>query len=151
MLFSQSEKHFLIMRLRIRLLIFIRLTAHRDNLMRLYSCSIPYKYPLFNFESSNLIYVVICQECKEKYLGERRNGLSRERTTKYLQRLYKTAPISTIGSSRTFTYLRRRRVSYFSFFKIFQKKNHLENIMSIISQINPNFAQLKDLLSHKTS
>ena len=39
--FQQNEKHFLIERLRIRILIYMWLTAERDNLMRLYSWSKP--------------------------------------------------------------------------------------------------------------
>ena len=111
------------MRLRIRLLIFIRLTAHRDNLMRLYSCSIPYKYPLFNFESSNLIYVVIYQECKEKYLGET-GCLGKERLNIYRdyirQPLYQQLAVQehlrTCGDGE---------FHIFSFFKIFQKNKSL--------------------------
>ena len=46
MCFSQNEKHLVILRLRIRILIFMRLTTERDNLIRLYDCSIPYVCPL---------------------------------------------------------------------------------------------------------
>ena len=49
----------------------------------------------FNCESSNLIYVAICQGCKEEYIG---SELSGERANKYLQTTYKTAAISAIGS-----------------------------------------------------
>ena len=40
------QKHFVMVRLRIRLLIFMRLTAERHNLMRLYSWSLPNTCPL---------------------------------------------------------------------------------------------------------
>ena len=48
----------------------------------------------FNCESSNLIYVVICQGCKEKYIGE--TGCL-VRVNKYLWATHKTAAVSTIN------------------------------------------------------
>ena len=74
----------------------------------------------FNYGSSNLIYVFICKRCKEKY---RKNRLPCEIANKYSQILYKTAAIPTIGSWRTFTFLRRRKVWYLSFFNIVQGYN----------------------------
>ena len=43
---SKFEKHFLIVRLRIRLLTIIQLTVERNNLIQLYSCGTPYTWPL---------------------------------------------------------------------------------------------------------
>ena len=43
--FLYNEKHFLIMRLRIKQFIFLRLTAERDSLMRFYGWCIPYTWP----------------------------------------------------------------------------------------------------------
>ena len=42
--FSYSEKHFLIVRLWIRLLIMMRLATERNNLMRLHGWDIPYTW-----------------------------------------------------------------------------------------------------------
>ena len=50
-----------------------------------------------NCESSNLIYVVICQGCKEESTGEMENGSSKTEN-RYSQATYKTATISKIGS-----------------------------------------------------
>ena len=49
-----------------------------------------------NCESSNLIYVVICQGCKEESIGEM--DCSSKTENKYSQTTYKTATISKIGS-----------------------------------------------------
>ena len=43
--FFVEPETFVIVRSRIRLLIFIRLTTERDNLMRLYAWSLPYRFP----------------------------------------------------------------------------------------------------------
>ena len=63
-----------------------------------------------NWEGSNLIYVVI--RIKYKYIGEM-SCLVKERFNIYGQ--HKTVGISTIGIGRTFTYLKRRKISYVSF------------------------------------
>ena len=50
----------------------------------------------FNYESSNLIYVVICQIMQRRI--DRRKRSSSERANKSLQNLYKASAISRIGS-----------------------------------------------------
>ena len=68
----------------------------------------------FNCESSNLIYVVICQGCKVEYIGKT-VCLVIERISIYRQHI--RAVISTSDSWRSFMYLRRRSVSYVFFFQ----------------------------------
>ena len=74
----------------------------------------------FNCKSSNLVYVFICQGCKEEYWGE--TGCQvKEQINIYRQHI-RYSKISTIGIWRTFTYLWRRKVSYISFFQDSSRK-----------------------------
>ena len=75
----------------------------------------------FNCESSNLIYVVICQGCKEEYIGQT-DCLVKERIKICRQH---TAAVSTIGSRRTFPYLWILKICMLPFFKIVQENKSL--------------------------
>ena len=75
----------------------------------------------FNCESSNLIYVVICQGCKEEHIGQT-DCLVKERIKICRQH---TAAVSTIGSRRTFPYLWILKICMLPFFKILQENKSL--------------------------
>ena len=60
MCFLYNEKRFVMVRLRIRVLIFMRLTAEWDNIVRLYGLSIPYKCPPLDRHSrTKEVYTVL--------------------------------------------------------------------------------------------
>ena len=73
----------------------------------------------FNYEC-NLIHAVICQGCKEEYIGET-GCVVKERINIYRQHS-KTAAISATGSWSTSTFLWNRKVSYVSFFQDYSIK-----------------------------
>ena len=79
----------------------------------------------FNCESSNLIYVVICEGCKEGIY--RKNRLSNERANKYLQTKYKTAAISYYKHLAVEEHLRTMEMESsvcFLFSRLFKKINY---------------------------
>ena len=77
----------------------------------------------FNCESSNLIYVIICQGCKEEYIGET-GCLVKERLNIYRQHIrqpqYQQLPVE--GHLRTCA---DGRFHMFPFFKICQNNKLL--------------------------
>ena len=79
----------------------------------------------FNCESSNLIYVVICEGCKEGIY--RKNRLSGERANKYLQAKYKTAAIlyyKHLAVEEHLCTMEMESSMYFLFSRLFKKINY---------------------------
>ena len=75
---------------------------------------------VFNCKGSNLIYVVICQGCKEEYIGET-GCLVKERINIYRQHI-RHPQYQQLAAEVTFTYLWRQKVSYVSFFQDYSRK-----------------------------
>lgn len=75
MCFLQNEKPFVMLWLLIRLLIFMRLTAERNNLMRLSSWSIPYTSPP-NVQPRDNILITKADKIISRFYGTPQNLLN---------------------------------------------------------------------------
>ena len=96
-----------------------------------------------NCESSNLIYVVICQGCKEKYVGEM-NCLMKERINIYRQHI-RQPQYQQLAVKEHLRTCGDGKFHMFSFFKIIQENKSLRK-----SSEDYFIDKFKPLLNKKT-
>ena len=77
-----------------------------------------------NCESSNLIYVAICQGCKEEYIGETR-CLMKERTNIYRQLITRRPQYQKLAREEHLRICGDRKFHVFPFFKILHENKSL--------------------------
>ena len=97
----------------------------------------------FNCESSNLIYVVICQWCKETFIGET-GCLVKERINIYRQHI-RQPQYEQLAVEEHLRTCREGKFHMFLFFKIIQENKSLRK-----SYENYFIAKFKPLLNRKT-